>query len=1046
MKKKFTNLNYYIPKYFLPGLKILCCFITLLMLQGSVTAQETPAAKNISGKIITSTGEPLIGVTVGVQNSKTKTQTDANGNFSISAAENAILEISYVGYKKQELPVAGRNQLSVTLDADANTMNEVVVVGYSSQKKASVSGAVATVDMKDLAKTRIADVAQALQGQVAGVFVSANTGAPGDGIKIRIRGEGTLGNNDVLYVVDGVPTRDISFLSMPDVKSMTVLKDAAAGAIYGSRAAGGVVLITTNSGQKGKMSVDVDYFTGFYRATNLPKMLNADQYLTVKDIAWHNTLGNAASATSPYKADRSRTDLANTDWLDELFTAGKSQSMQVSASGGSESVQYLLSAGYFGQDGIVVEDNDKYERFNFRANINANISDRFKVGTNLQMSYSKQDKLSSSGDAPGVIRHALLRPPVLSVYKSVTDPTWSASNPYTDLPFYTGSNNGWLERYEFASNPIAIVHFTNDKRNTYQTFGNVYGEYAFLHDKSLRFKSNLGVDISFAHNKNFGENFGDPNISDSANQYFGLGRNNRPNFLDENRGETMTFTFSNTLNYLKTLREKHSINVLVGTETISSKASGIGGSRQNFDNVSAPFRYLDYGGAGSATTPYPYNAGSASSWYLLSFFSSATYGYANKYFATATIRADASSRFGPNNKWGYFPSVSAGWIISKEDFMKDINWVSNLKLRASWGKSGNQEIPDHAYETLVTKVGGVVNIIRYGNPDIKWETTTQTNYGLDLSVLKNKLTLSADYFIKNTNDILLSVGLPAVSVGVIERTFVNAGEVSNKGFELGINYQNNDNAFKYSVNANIATLTNRVNKLQTFVKNIIDEGSRTKTQVGQPISSYYGLVFDGIYQNNAEITTQLFSNTNGVQPGDIRFKDLNKDGQINADDRDFIGNPIPKTTYGFSFSSEYKHFDFSFLLQGVQGVDRYNDLKQIINYDSRPFNSMVSVLDSWHGEGTSNTIPRLTFNNNGGGFVSSVFVEDASYLRLKNIEVGYTFDTKKMGLKNLRLFASGQNVFTSTKYTGLDPESTSLIDKGTYPQSTSFILGAKIKL
>jgi hypothetical protein len=288
--------------------------------------------------------------------------------------------------------------------------------------------------------------------------------------------------------------------------------------------------------------------------------------------------------------------------------------------------------------------------------------------------------------------------------------------------------------------------------------------------------------------------------------------------------------------------------------------------------------------------------------------------------------------------------------------------------------------------------------------------------------------------------------LPAVSVGVIDKTIVNAGSVSNKGFELGVNFQNNDHAFKYNVNANIATLTNRVDKLQTYVKNIIDEGTHTKTEVGQPISSYYGFVFDGIYQNAAEVSTQLFSNANGTQPGDIKFKDINKDGQINADDRAIIGNPIPKVTYGLSFSGDYKGFDVSFLLQGVEGVDRYNDLKQILNYDSRPFNSMVSVLDSWHGEGTSNTTPRVTFNNNGGGNVSSVFVEDASYLRLKNFEIGYTLDVKTTGLKNLRIYVSGQNLLTLTKYTGLDPESTSLIDKGTYPQSKAFILGLQVKL
>ncbi|MFT3683278.1 MAG: TonB-dependent receptor [Ferruginibacter sp.] len=1041
MKKNPAEKIRHISKKLTSCIQAAVCCMLFIIIHTSATAQDTKA---IAGKITGASGEALIGASITVKGTTKSAVTDANGNFTITAPDNATLVVSYVGYKRQEIAVGGKTDIQVSMQTDGSTMNDVVVVGYSSQRKASITGAVATVDMQDLSKQRIPDVAQALQGQVAGVFVAANTGAPGDGIKLRIRGEGTLGNNDVLYVVDGVPTRDISFLNVSDVKSMSVLKDASATAIYGSRAASGVVVITTNTGQKGRMAITADYFTGFYNAVNLPTMLNTDQYLTVKDIAWHNTIGNDPNAVSPYAADRTnRTDLANTNWQKELFNTGVSQNVSVSASGGTDKVQFLLSAGYFGQNGIVVEDNDKFQRFNFRTNINADLTDRLKIGTNLQLTYAQQDKLSSSGDAPGIIRHALIRPPVIPVYKQTTDPTYTPENPYTDLPFYTSNNsaNGWSKIYEFSSNPIAIVHFTDDKRKTYQTFGNFYGEYAFLRDKSLRFKSSVGVDISFSHNKNFAQNFGDDNDNDPAELYPGMGRNNKPNNLDENRGETMTFTFTNTLNYNKTINSKHSINALAGVESIDSKSSGIGGSRQNFDNSTAPFRYLDYG-----STTNIYSGGTASNWFLLSLFASGTYGYAGKYFLTSTFRADASSRFGPNNKWGYFPSVSAGWRISEEKFMSDVDWISNLKLRASWGKSGNQEIPDNAYQTVVTKVGGVVNIIRYGNPDIKWETSTQTNVGLDLSILKNQLTVSADYFNKTTNDILLSVGLPAVSVGVIERTLVNAGEVSNKGFELGINYQNSGRVFRYSVNANLATVTNRVNKLQTFVKNIIDDATHTKTEVGQPIGAYYGYQFEGIYQNTGEITKHLFSNSNGAQPGDIRFKDINGDGQINADDRTFIGNPIPKYTYGLAASASYKNLDFSFLIQGVQDVDRYNDLKQILNYDTRPFNSTTAVLDSWHGEGTSNTIPRLTFNNNGGGNVSSVLVEDASYWRLKNIELGYTFNTSKTVIKTLRLYISAQNLYTHTKYTGLDPESTSLIDKGTYPQSRAFLVGAKIRL
>jgi TonB-linked SusC/RagA family outer membrane protein len=1005
-------------------------------------------AQTVTGNVSDANG-PLPQATVFIKGTTISTVTDFDGNYTITnIGSNAVLVFSYIGYFSKEEAATGDTTINVLLEEDTQQLNEVIITGYVGQKKNSITGAVAQVDIEDLSKTRIPDVAQALQGQVAGVFVAANTGAPGDGVQLRIRGQGTLGNNDVLYVVDGVPTRDISFLNQNDVKSMTVLKDAAAGAIYGSRAAGGVVVITTKKGIEGRATLDAEAFTGISFVQNLPDMLNASQYLTVKDQAWHNTTGNAAGAESPYAFDRrTRTDLADTDWLNELFTTGISNNLQVSASGATDKVQYLVSGGYYGVNGIVTENNDQYKRVNFRSNLNANLTDRFSVGTNMQISYQTQDKLSSSGDSPGVIRHALIRPPVLSVFKDVNDPTYSARDPYTDLPFYTGPADGWSKNYEYSSNPLAIVHFTDDKRSTFQTFGNVYAEYSFLSDNSLKLRSNLGADIRFSHNKNFAENYGDANIPDPATQYFGLGRNNRPNSLNENRGQDVTFTWSNTLNYVKTIDDVHSLNFLLGVENIKNKASAIGGARSNYDNTTDPFRYLDFGGLGGENSPYPYSSGSETEWSLLSYFASGTYGYADKYFVTGTIRADASSRFGDNNKWGYFPSVSGGWIISKENFMRSADWISNLKLRASWGQAGNQELPNYAYETLVSTTGGVVNIVRYGNPNLKWETTTQTNFGVDFSVLSDKLTFSADYFNKTTDDILLAVQLPAVSVGVIERTFVNAGEVENKGFEFGLNFQNNDNEFRYGVNANIATLKNNVNKLYQFVPNIQDDATHTKTQAGQPISSYYGYEFEGIYQNAAEVSSQLYTNANGAQPGDMRFKDVNGDGQIDADDRKFIGNPIPRVTYGLSFNASYKNFDFSFLFQGVEGVDRYNDLKQILNYDNRPFNSTTAVLNSWNGEGTSNTQPRLTFNPNGGGQISSAFVEDASYLRLKNIEIGYTFGNGAIsGVSSLRIYTSAQNLLTFTDYTGLDPESTSLIDKGTYPQSATIIFGAKIKL
>ncbi len=1019
-------------------------FICHLLLMWAMLSGGALFAQTVSGTVTDKSG-PVPGASVMVKGSNAGTTTDFDGNYTIAATTGDVLVFSYIGYLTQEVTYTG-SAINVILAEDAQQLDEVVVTGYTGQRRSSISGAVAQVNVQNMERTRIPDVAQALQGQVAGVFVAANTGAPGDGIKLRIRGEGTLGNNDVLYVVDGVPTRDISFLNMNDVQNLTVLKDAASAAIYGSRAAGGVVLVTTKKGAEGKASFSVDIFTGIHNATNLPDMLNADQYLTVKDRAWHNTLGNDPNAESPYAFDRrTRTDLADTDYLDELFTTGLSRNVQVTASGGNDKVQYLLSGGYYYMDGIVTDNNDAYRRVNFRNNITAQLTDRITVGTNMQISFQSQDKLSSSGDAPGVIRHALIRPPVIPVFKDPSDPTWSAGDPYTDLPFYTGPDGGWSRNYEYSSNPLAIVHFTNDKRNTYQTFGNIYGEYAFLSDKSLKFRSNLGADIRFSHNKNFGENYGDPNIADVNAVYYGLGRNNRPNSLNENRGQDVTFTWSNTLNYIKTFGA-HDVNLLAGTEIIKNKQSAIGGARSNYGDTSPSFQYLDFGGLGSADTPYPYSSGSATEWSLVSFFGSGTYGYNNKYFATATLRADGSSRFGPNNKWGYFPSIAGNWIISNESFMQEVGWLSYAKLRASWGQAGNQEIDNNAYQTLVSSSGGAVNVVRYGNPDLKWETTTQTNFGIDLSFINDKLSFSADYFDKTTDDILLTVGLPAVSVGVIGRTYVNAGEVQNKGFEFNLGWKDNSKEFKYGINANMATLDNQVNKLQEYVQNIQNDATHTRTEVGQPISSYYGYIFDGIYQNQGEVDSYLFSNANGAQPGDMKFRDLNGDGEINADDRTFIGNPIPKITYGINFNASYKNFDISFLLQGVKDVDMYNDMIQILDYDSRPFNSTTDVLNSWTGEGTSNTTPRVTFNNNGGGFVSSKFVEDASYLRLKNVEIGYTFNNTILGIPSMRIYASGQNLLTWTKYKGLDPESTSLIDKGTYPQSTAVIFGAKINL
>ena len=1014
-----------------------CLTMLCLFLFQGVIAQN----KMLVGTVVDELGETLIGVSVLNKTTGEGTITAIDGSFSLSGKQNDLIQFSYIGYASVDYVVKQEENIRVVLKEDTQNLEEVVVVGYSAQKKSSLTGAIAPVNMDDMEKRRVATVSQALQGQVAGVQITQSTGAPGDDISMLIRGEGTIGNNSPLYIIDGVPSRTMTFLNPSDISSITVLKDASAAAVYGSRASGGVVVITTKEGEVGKGHLELNYYYGIQKVANLPRMLNTQQYMDVQEIAWNNA---GYEGSNPYTIDKKRTDLADTDWLDELFTLGQTHNIQATMSGGSKGVNYLLSAGYISQDGIVVYDNDRYRRFSLRSNINAKYYDRLNIGANVQLTYSIQDKLNSKGDAPGIIRHAMLRPSVLSVYKDVNDPTYKANDPFTDLPFYKNNdrNGGWeSSKYEWTSNPIALAYYTDDKRSQYTTFGNVFAEYEFLQDHSLKFKTNLGIDLNLYHNKAFNQNFGDDDGSGSDVDK-GLGRQNRPSNLDESRGESFTLTWNNTLSYAKQF-ERHNINAVAGTEFISNYESSIGASRQRYDYTNDTFRYLDFGGTESDI----WSSGSGSEWALMSVFASATYVYDNRYMITGNFRADASSRFASNHAWGFFPSVSAGWKMSEEKFLKNISWLSDLKLRGSWGQLGNQEIDNYTFMTLLKKDGDKYVISRYGNPDLKWETSEQWNVGVDLGILRNKLYLSADYFMKTTSDILLPISLPSY-VGSVSPTIVNAGTVRNKGFELSLTYRDKVGDFNYSINGNIATLDNKVLKLHPNLPNI--DGKVTRTTVGQPLNAYYGFVMEGIYQNEAEINEQLYATDNPtVQPGDIRFKDLDNNGKIDDNDRDFLGSPIPRFTYGFTLNGEYKGFNFSMLFHGVQDVQHFNDLKKILNYDTRPFNHTTEMLGYWHGEGTSNSIPRPSFTDNGGSRISSIFVEDASFFRLKNVELGYSFAKllKKINspISDLKIYVSAENLFTVTSYSGLDPESTDLIDYGTYPQARSFLFGVNVK-
>ena len=1008
-------------------------------------------AQQVSGTVTSQAdNQPIPGVSVIEKGTSNGTVTDLDGGYRLTVAgPQATLVFSFVGFVTQEVEVGTQETIDLVLSEDVAQLEELVVVGYRTQRESTITGAVASVPIEDLENRRVPEITQALQGQVAGVAITQSTGAPGDEVEVRIRGNGTIGNNNPLYVIDGIPSREISFLNPADIRSMTVLKDAAAAAIYGSRAAGGVIVIETHSGAQ-RPGFRINYFGGVQQVANLPDMLNADQYLNTVERAWNNA---GYSGTNPYTEDQNRSDFADVDYLDELFELGKTHNVHLSASGGNERTNYYLSGGYYGQDGAVVYDNDRFQRLTLRTNVHSNLTDRLRVGINLQLSYEAQDQISSRGDAPGIIRHAFLRPPIIPVRKDPSDPTYSPADPFIDLPFYRGPDDYESGKYELSQNPIALAYFTDDQAITYKAFGNVFAEYSFLEDNALKFRTNFGADINFNHRKTFNENFGDDDGGGNEIDQ-GLGRQNRPNGLSESRGENITLTWNNSLTYDKEFGA-HSISALLGSEFIDNNASGISASRNRFDFTQPNFRYIDFGD----TELDLWNGGIGEQWALFSFFGSATYAYQNKYLVTASLRADASSRFAEENQWGYFPSVSVGWTLSEEEFLSNLNWLSELKLRGSWGQLGNQEIPNYAYLTLYRRDADRYLISRYGNPDLRWETTTQTNVGIDFGLYRDKLYGSVDYFQKTTTDILLPISLPQL-VGDVSPTFLNAGEVSNRGFEFALAYRNFENALGYEVRGNLATLQNEVNALhpnlpyltgpvtRTQTGEVLNTGLVTRTQPGHPLNAYYGFVQEGIYQNQQEIEEHLNGTANPAQqPGDIKFRDLDGNGIINDNDRDFIGDPNPALTYGLSGRLTYRALDVSILWQGVGGVDRYNDLKKIIDYDTRPFNYTDRVLNAWDGENSTNTIPRVSFTDNGSSRVSDIFVENAAYLRLKNVEVGYTFDLERLGgAGSVRAYVSGQNLFTITNYTGLDPESTALIDFGTYPQSITVLAGVNVSL
>ena len=1007
----------------------------------------------VKGVVKDSSGNGVLGATVKVKGSNSSAQTDANGNFSIEAPENATLIISYVGFKTVEIKINGQEVLQVVLQELNQDLNEVVIVGYQPRRRADLAGAVSAVNVAGIAKLPVLSVDQALQGKAPGVRITQNTGQPGDGVTVRIRGVGTINDNNPLFIIDGVPTKDgINFLSANDIESMIVLKDASSAAIYGARASNGVVLVTTKNGRRGKAQFNYSGYTGMQQHGDLTKMLNTPQYVEIYNEAVANDNKDILNPALKRKPIPAGIPMANTDWLNEIFQNAPMQSHQLSVRGGNDKTLYYLSGSYFKQDGIIL--NSGFERFSLLSKLNIEATDRLSIVSNINLSYSKKNRIGSSGDGYGgnggsVVRYSLFRTPAIPVYDS--------AGVYSDLPLYP---NFFGDGY----NPVALANKTDNKETQYRIFTNLYAEYKIT--KKIRFKTDIGLDAIIGNNKRFDENYG-TNL-----------RVNSPSRLSQSTSTNFNLVWNNTLRYNNTFNTVHNVNFIVGTEAISNVSKIHGGADNTFPDQIASLRYLNNGLSLSKTV-----FEGQQEWALFSIFANANYTYNNRFLFSVNARRDGSSRFGSDNKYGNFYSGSFGWNLHRENWVKDhLSMFSKIKARASYGQLGNQDIGNYASASIIGRGYNAVfgespasnpgyTISSRGNTKVKWESSTQADVGLDLGVWNDKLSLTVDYFIKKTSDMLIPIPLPLTG-GSASTPFVNAGNVENKGLEVELNYASKEHKLKYDVNVNFATLQNKVlslSKGEPIPGGRIDNGIyATLTTVGHPIGSFFLYQMDGIFQNDAEIIGSAYQGSY-IRPGDVKFKDISgpdgkPDGVINEKDRTFLGSAIPKYTFGTTFNVEYAGFDLSVFFQGASGNKLYMQVNQDIEGFYRAFNVTQRVYDErWHGEGTSNTMPRVSWlGSSNNKTPSSRFLEDGSYVRLKNVQLGYNLSDKiisRLHIKTLRFYVSAQNLWTLTNYSGFDPEMNTSdnlngekyrgdvaagIDWGTYPSARTFILGVNL--
>lgn len=1015
------------------------------LLHASAIAQDV----TYKGKVIDSNGESLIGVNIILKGTMQGTITDIDGNFSFqpsSIAEPSVLVFSFMGFKSQEVDASSTTVFNIVLIEDTELLDEFVVVGYGTQKKSDLTGSISTLKMDDVTRIVVPDISQAMQGLAAGVNVTQNTGAPGEGVSVQIRGVGSVtGETAPLYIVDGVPTKDaMNSLSVADIKSISVLKDAASAAIYGSRANNGVVLITTNKGTKNSdPKITFNANIGVQRHGKLTEMTDKYEYAEVFNEAaesFNNTIPGNPELWRDKITDDILNSTPNINQVEAIFRPAQISNYYLGISGGNEKTQYNISGSYFGQEGILI--GSDYEKFTGKLSVTSEVKEWLVVGTNINIAKTKTNIVGSSGDGYGgnggsAVRYAFFRNPMIPINDEGGD--------FVDLPDYPSMmGDGY--------NPVGILENTDNIKNAFSAFGDINATIKITNDLNL--VSIFGIDNNDYKQRRFNKTWGTND------------RINDPNSLNVTHGTSFNWTMSNVLNYNKTLNSIHNFSAILGTESVNNKYATTEVIDRDFPDQNPVFVYLG-NGLGIINTNE-----SKVSYNLLSYFSRVNYNLKEKYFLSGLVRRDGSSRFSEENRWGTFYSVSLGWRIDK-DFFADSKIIDQWKLRASYGAVGNQEIPDFAYLERLSSgfqypFGNAPQegyaTSKLGNADVQWETSNQIDIGTDMYLYNSKLELEIDYYYKTTDNLLLGVSLPS-SAGYAESPIVNTGKILNTGLELSVGYRDTRSAdFSYYIKANGALLHNKMLELDNpILAGRIDNGVyATKTEEGYPIGSFYMYEMEGIFQNEYEIVTH--ANQEGtIMPGDVKYKDQNGDNVINSEDKVHLGSAIPKMTAGLNIGFNYKQFDFSLFMAGAFGQKLYYQIATDIEGFYRPFNLTQEYYDErWTGEGTSNTQPRASWEaKSNNARPSSRFLKDASYLKLKNVQIGYSFSDDilmKLHLTKLRVYCSGTNLYTLTKYPGLDPELTASdntnhsseafsvngIDWGTYPAAFTINMGVQV--